>query len=115
MMSCKRTMDETGGEPVARQRPVEDVDVHAGVAVDVVDVLVRVLGDAVLGDAHPLEETVAALEPDVLVKGGDYGDKTGVVGWEVVEGYGGEVRVLSLVENVSTTDILHRMQGKTEA
>ncbi len=55
-----------------------------------------------------------ALRPDVLVKGGDYGDKTGVVGWEVVEGYGGEVKVLSLVENVSTTDILHRMQGKPE-
>ena len=34
-----------------------------------------------------------ALKPDVLVKGGDYAGKEEVVGWEIVEGYGGEVKV----------------------
>ena len=52
-----------------------------------------------------------ALRPDVLVKGGDYGGKEEVVGWEIVEAYGGEVRVLDLVDSVSTTAIVNRIQG----
>ncbi len=52
-----------------------------------------------------------ALRPDILVKGGDY-DKEGVVGWEVVEGYGGEVRTLEFVENVSTTAIVDKIVGE---
>ena len=51
-----------------------------------------------------------ALQPDVLVKGGDYKDKTGVVGWEIVEEYGGEVRVLAFVDSVSTTAIVEKIQ-----
>ena len=50
-----------------------------------------------------------ALKPDILVKGGDY-DKEGVVGWEVVEAYGGEVQTLEFVENVSTTAIVEQIQ-----
>ncbi|MEM1111958.1 MAG: bifunctional D-glycero-beta-D-manno-heptose-7-phosphate kinase/D-glycero-beta-D-manno-heptose 1-phosphate adenylyltransferase HldE [Pseudomonadota bacterium] len=49
-----------------------------------------------------------SLQPDILVKGGDY-DKEGVVGWEVVEAYGGEVRALQFVENVSTTAIVDKI------
>lgn len=49
------------------------------------------------------------LQPDVLVKGGDY-DKEGVVGWEIVEAYGGEVRVLDFVDNVSTTAIVNKIR-----
>ena len=50
-----------------------------------------------------------ALQPEVLAKGGDY-DKKGVVGWEIVEEYGGEVKVLAFVENVSTTAIVTKIQ-----
>ena len=50
-----------------------------------------------------------ALQPEVLAKGGDY-DKEGVVGWEIVEAYGGEVKVLAFVENVSTTAIVTKIQ-----
>jgi D-beta-D-heptose 7-phosphate kinase/D-beta-D-heptose 1-phosphate adenosyltransferase len=46
----------------------------------------------------------------VLVKGGDYGPE-GVVGADIVTGYGGEVRVLSLVEDCSTTAIVARIQA----
>ena len=90
-------------------RPVNPVDRRMAVlsGLEAVDWVVSFDEDTPI----PLLE---ALKPDVLVKGGDYGDKTGVVGWEVVEGYGGEVKVLSLVENVSTTDILNRMQAKPE-
>jgi D-beta-D-heptose 7-phosphate kinase/D-beta-D-heptose 1-phosphate adenosyltransferase len=50
-----------------------------------------------------------ALQPDVLVKGGDYGIDE-VVGSEIVRGYGGRVHVLSLVEDCSTTAIVSRIQ-----
>ena len=48
------------------------------------------------------------LQPDVLVKGGDYG-VDGVVGGDLVRAYGGEVRVLGLVENSSTTAIVEKI------
>lgn len=54
------------------------------------------------------EALLKEVQPDILVKGGDY-DKTGVVGWEIVEGYGGEVRVMGLVENCSTTAIVEKI------
>lgn len=54
------------------------------------------------------EELLKEIQPDILVKGGDY-DKKGVVGWEIVEGYGGEVRVMGLTENCSTTAIVNKI------
>lgn len=51
------------------------------------------------------EALLHSLQPDVLVKGGDYSiDK--VVGAEIVQGYGGTVNVLSLQDGVSTTRII---------
>jgi D-beta-D-heptose 7-phosphate kinase/D-beta-D-heptose 1-phosphate adenosyltransferase len=49
------------------------------------------------------------LQPDILVKGGDYGSDE-VVGADFVRGYGGNVEVLSLVEDVSTTNIVDRIR-----
>ncbi len=54
-------------------------------------------------------QLICALLPDVLVKGGDY-VLDGVVGREVVEKAGGEVRVLPLVEGYSTTRLLDRIK-----
>ena len=51
------------------------------------------------------------LQPDVLVKGGDYG-VDGVVGGDIVRAYGGEVQVLGLVENSSTTAIVEKIRSK---
>ena len=53
------------------------------------------------------EALLAEIRPDVLVKGGDYAPHE-VVGADLVRGYGGDVRVLSLVENCSTTNLLER-------
>ena len=50
------------------------------------------------------------LQPDLLVKGGDY-TVDQVVGADVVRGYGGEVRVSKLVEGQSTTATISRLQG----
>ena len=57
------------------------------------------------------ERLLKQVQPDVLVKGGDYGVDQ-VVGAEIVQAYGGEVRVLGLVENSSTTAIVEKIRNK---
>ncbi|MCR9278077.1 MAG: bifunctional D-glycero-beta-D-manno-heptose-7-phosphate kinase/D-glycero-beta-D-manno-heptose 1-phosphate adenylyltransferase HldE [Pseudomonadaceae bacterium] len=56
------------------------------------------------------EPLLAALKPDVLVKGGDY-QLDAVVGAELVREYGGEVRVLSEVADLSTTNIVKKIKN----
>ncbi|MBW3534204.1 MAG: D-glycero-beta-D-manno-heptose 1-phosphate adenylyltransferase [Gemmatimonadetes bacterium] len=69
--------------------------------------------DAVtLFDEDTPRELVAALLPDVLVKGGDYAERD-VVGRDEVRAAGGEVRVLPFVEGHSTTDIVRRIRERT--
>jgi len=60
------------------------------------------------GEDTPVE-LLRALRPDVLAKGGDYVDKEDVVGWDIVEAYGGEVRLMGVVDDVSTTAIVSRI------
>jgi D-beta-D-heptose 7-phosphate kinase/D-beta-D-heptose 1-phosphate adenosyltransferase len=55
---------------------------------------------------------IAALLPDVLVKGGDY-TIDGVVGREEVEGAGGEVKLISYIEGRSTTELLRSIKGRS--
>lgn len=57
------------------------------------------------------ERLLKQVQPDVLVKGGDYGVDQ-VVGANIVQAYGGEVRVLGLVENSSTTAIVEKIRNK---
>ena len=54
------------------------------------------------------EPLLRSLQPEILVKGGDYGPDQ-VVGAQIVKGYGGKVKVLSLVEDVSTSAIVERI------
>ena len=57
------------------------------------------------------ENLLAEVKPDVLVKGGDYGVDQ-VVGADLVTAYGGEVKVLGLVENSSTTAIVEKIRKR---
>ncbi|MGB5455192.1 MAG: bifunctional D-glycero-beta-D-manno-heptose-7-phosphate kinase/D-glycero-beta-D-manno-heptose 1-phosphate adenylyltransferase HldE [Gammaproteobacteria bacterium] len=50
--------------------------------------------------------------PDILVKGGD-NDPDKIPGGDCVRDNGGEVRVLSYVEGVSTTEIIGTIRGRT--
>lgn len=54
------------------------------------------------------------LKPDVLVKGGNY-SHDGVVGWEVVEAYGGQVVVGPEIAGLSTTMIIERIMTAESA
>lgn len=61
----------------------------------------------VFDDISP-REVIAALLPDVLVKGGDWtADK--IIGREEVEGAGGTVLSLPFVDGASTSDLLARV------
>ncbi len=55
------------------------------------------------------EALLEAIKPDVLVKGGDY-RLDEVVGADIVRRYGGEVRVLAHVPNLSTSAILDSLK-----
>ena len=60
-------------------------------------------------DEDTPRELVAALLPDLLVKGGDY-DSGQVVGRAEVEAAGGQVRVLPFHEGYSTTELVSRIR-----
>jgi len=64
----------------------------------------------VFNDATPLDLIVAS-RPNVLVKGGDYVVAT-VVGAAEVESWGGQVKIVPIVEGYSTTQLIHRGAGK---
>jgi len=55
------------------------------------------------------EPLLEAVQPDILVKGGDYKDKTEVVGWEIVEGYGGTIARAPMSNYHSTTGIVEKV------
>ncbi len=56
-------------------------------------------------------ELIASLQPDVLVKGGDWAPAQ-IIGADLVLANGGEVRSLSFVEGFSTTKIEGKILGK---
>ena len=61
----------------------------------------------VFDDVSPLE-TIVAVAPDVLVKGGDW-DLDEIIGRAEVEASGGRVLSLPFVDGCSTTDIINRI------
>jgi rfaE bifunctional protein nucleotidyltransferase chain/domain len=67
--------------------------------------------DAVLVFDEPTpQRVIAALLPDILVKGGDWADDE-IVGREEVEAAGGKVVRAEIVQGYSTTDILKKIRG----
>ena len=59
------------------------------------------------GEDTPLE-AIQALKPDILVKGSDYTIDR-VVGADLVQGWGGQVVLVTLEEGHSTTGTIRRM------
>jgi D-beta-D-heptose 7-phosphate kinase / D-beta-D-heptose 1-phosphate adenosyltransferase len=53
---------------------------------------------------------ITQIRPSVLVKGGDY-SREQVVGHEIVEAYGGEVRLVDVLPGFSTTSLVNRARG----
>ncbi|MCP9438939.1 MAG: D-glycero-beta-D-manno-heptose 1-phosphate adenylyltransferase [Nitrospira sp.] len=55
---------------------------------------------------------IADIQPDVLVKGGDWPIEK-IVGREIVEARGGVVKTIALVPDVSTTALIRRIRSTT--
>lgn len=87
-------------------RPVNDAESRARVlsGLSAVDAVV------VFGEDTP-EALIAALQPDLLVKGGDYSIET-IVGADIVQARGGTVHIVPLVDGQSTTAAIERARAK---
>lgn len=64
----------------------------------------------IFDEPTPLE-VIVAVQPDVLVKGGDY-KADAVVGAKEIRSWGGEVRIVPLVEGFSTTRLIEKGAGR---
>jgi D-beta-D-heptose 7-phosphate kinase / D-beta-D-heptose 1-phosphate adenosyltransferase len=87
-------------------RPIVDQNARARVlaALAAVDAVV------IFDEPTPLE-VIDTVKPDVLVKGGDYQAET-VVGAREVAAWGGEVKIVPLVEGFSTTRLIEKGAGR---
>jgi D-beta-D-heptose 7-phosphate kinase/D-beta-D-heptose 1-phosphate adenosyltransferase len=65
-------------------------------------------------DSNTPEPLLEKIKPEVLVKGGDYSVDQ-VVGADIVKAYGGQVEVLDFVEDISTTHIVQKIRGASDA
>ena len=64
----------------------------------------------VIFDEDTPHAIVSALQPDILVKGADWGADN-IVGRDVVEARGGQVVRIPIVEGYSTTKLIERIKG----
>ena len=87
------------GRPLVPERERAEVVAALG-AVDAVTIF----------DEPTPRELVAALVPDILVKGGDWGENE-IVGREEVEAAGGQVVRIPLVEGYSTSRLIAKIAG----
>jgi D-beta-D-heptose 7-phosphate kinase/D-beta-D-heptose 1-phosphate adenosyltransferase len=86
-------------------RPIQNEYARAEMlaAMEAVDLIVLFEQDTPL-------ELIERVKPNVLVKGGDY-RREQIVGREVVEAAGGQVRVIELVPGFSTSDMVRRSRA----
>lgn len=79
----------------------EEERMHIIAALDGVDYV------TLFSEDTPLD-LIKTIQPEILVKGADY-NKGDVVGADVVESYGGEVRLVELVESQSTSGLIQKI------
>jgi rfaE bifunctional protein nucleotidyltransferase chain/domain len=84
--------------------------VPAGERARVLAALASVDCVVIFDEDTPLE-LILALRPDVLVKGADY-EKARIVGAAEVEGWGGRVVRVPLVEGASTSRLAAKLRGE---
>lgn len=90
------------------ERPINHQDDRAEMiaALEFVDYIV-------VFDEDTPYELIKKIQPDVLVKGGDY-NLDNVVGRNIVEARGGELKLLEFVDGKSTTSIIEKIKNKTK-
>jgi D-beta-D-heptose 7-phosphate kinase/D-beta-D-heptose 1-phosphate adenosyltransferase len=94
-----RALNKGGGRPIVPDAQRGEV-LAALACVDYV----------VLFDEPDPGRLIADLQPDTLVKGGDWAPDQ-IIGREIVEARGGTVRTIPLVPGVSTTSLVQKIQA----
>ena len=89
----------------APDRPINPEQERA----EILEALAAVDGVVIFDEETP-HAVISALQPDVLVKGADWGENN-IVGRDVVEARGGRVVRVPLAEGYSTTDIIRRVRS----
>jgi len=65
----------------------------------------------ILFETDQLPEILTRLKPDILTKGSNY-PEAAVAGREIVQAYGGEVRLMPVTEAVSVSELINRIRGE---
>ena len=97
--------DESVRRLKGHDRPILPLEDRAGVlaGLECIDYIIPFAEDTP-------KDLIAALSPDVLIKGGDYQPEE-IVGREEVESHGGIVTTIPLIEGQSTTHIIEKISG----
>jgi rfaE bifunctional protein nucleotidyltransferase chain/domain len=88
----------------APDRPINTEQERA----EVLAALASVDGVVVFDEETP-HDIISAIQPDILVKGADWGENA-IVGRDIVEARGGKVVRIALAEGYSTTKIVDRIR-----
>jgi rfaE bifunctional protein nucleotidyltransferase chain/domain len=88
-----------------KDRPVQDQITRA----EVLASMFFVTYIAIFDEETPYN-LIKTVQPDFLVKGGDYNIKE-IVGYDIVTNKGGQVLTIPFVEGFSTTSIINKVQG----
>lgn len=85
-------------------RPVQDQNTRALIlaAFSFVDFVI-------IFDEETPYELIKLIKPDFLVKGADYKPEE-IVGFDILQSYGGQVKTIELVKGHSTTNIIERLK-----
>lgn len=87
-----------------RSRPLQDEYSRA-----LILAAMRFIDYVVLFNEDTPENLIRKIQPDVLVKGGDY-KPSEIVGHDIVTAKGGKVVTIELVENFSTTQLIKKIR-----
>ena len=85
-------------------RPINDETARALLLASLVFV-----DKVILFDTDTPRDLIDFVQPDVLVKGGDYKPEE-IVGYDIVKAKGGEIVTLDFVEGYSTTSLIEKMK-----
>ncbi len=101
-INSDRSVRELGKAP---DRPINTESERA----EVLSALASVDAVVVFDEETP-HEIIKAIQPDILVKGADWGENA-IVGRDIVEARGGRVVRITLAEGYSTTSLIERIRA----
>ena len=84
-------------------RPVQDETTRALVLASF-----SFVTNIVLFDEDIPYSLIKTVQPDVLIKGGDYKPED-IIGYDIVKAKGGSIEVIDFVKGYSTSDIIHKI------